>query len=471
MVALKIVVSSIILAFIFFLQSSCASRSYLPHAPHAQKLCEEEGLQFYCWLLGRPVQVVSQITILQGPGTDRELVVNALVPGHLRAGIIFWLKRADHYSVIKPANHRVFESENFELLTFRVHGQAHETLEMAVVSSRGELLDLRQMGFHKGKSRLRFVVASCMDDAYLEDGRKMWKQIESLIQDPIHPLDALFLIGDNAYVSASGKGSVGATPSRLIRRHIETRLALPLYRFRHLIPTYSVWDDNDYGLNNGDRTYRFREVSRDLFESLFALKGVWQENLYRFKRGPGVASVWITPLASFAFLDNRYFRTSAHEVAQSHFGSQQNNWLRDLLNPSDRPVALISGDQFFGGYHPFESFEGSHKKGFHRFLELVRESQAKVFFLSGDRHLTEIMKVESDLLGYETFEVTSSPMHGKVYPQSFKKYPNPRQLMGRSGVLNFADVRLESKGEALRVQIRVLGPTETLYETTLHLQK
>lgn len=55
------------------------------------------------------------------------------------------------------------------------------------------------------------------------------------------------------------------------------------------------------------------------------------------------------------FLDGRSFRTLHPEG--SHIGIDQEAWLLKNLIDETNPSILIKGDQFFGGYHSFESFE------------------------------------------------------------------------------------------------------------------
>lgn len=58
-------------------------------------------------------------------------------------------------------------------------------------------------------------------------------------------------------------------------------------------------------------------------------------------------------------------------------------------------------------------------------------------FLSGDRHVSEISRIEKSVLGAETIEVVSSPIHGNVYPNNWIDFPNKRQVAGVFGVHNY----------------------------------
>src|SRR5690606_32127208 len=134
----------------------------------------------------------------------------------------------------------------------------------------------------------------------------------------------------------------------------------------------------------------------------------------------------------------------------------QQAWLFTELAGST-PTWLISGDQFFGGYHAYESYEGRHPRSFQAFLRRLKSQSAPVVFLSGDRHLAEIMEIPESLLGFRTFEITTSPIHAKVYDDPWKEFPNPRQIEGVAGVLNYAILETDTTS-GFSVRVRLYGP-------------
>ena len=155
---------------------------------------------------------------------------------------------------------------------------------------------------------------------------------------------------------------------------------------------------------------------------------------------------------NFFLLDNRTYRTLDKKAdQQQHYGKAQLQWLWDNLAGKDYAL-LVGGDQFFGGYHRFESFEGNHRTAFARFLAKLKTLSSKVAFLSGDRHITEIMRIPDELLGYETYEFTASPIHAKLYPGNWDKIPNPRQIESHDMQHNFMLLELERLADGLRLQ-------------------
>ncbi|NCN41983.1 alkaline phosphatase family protein [bacterium] len=330
-------------------------------------------------------------------------------------------------------------------------------LSFHILDRKGQKLDTRTFSFlDPDKKSLKFVVASCMDDRLVDVQKEMWGRVKD--QDP----EALFLIGDNVYADAGVGDPSKITMKELERRYIETRQSLDLFRHKKLIPVFSTWDDHDFGQNNGGSDFKLKNEVSQLFLKFFPVR-----NYKDFSSsGPGVSS-WIQMKSLDLFLlDDRSFRTK-----DLHFGKKQEDWVLKNLNP-EKLTLLVSGDQWFGGYHSFESFEGNHKENFESFLARIKEKKAKVFFVSGDRHLTEIIKVPPSLLGQTTFELTSSGIHANMYPGAFKRDPNPNQLVGVDGKLNFAVIELKNEMARQRtIKVRSLGQgKKTLFKRTLKLK-
>ena len=84
---------------------------------------------------------------------------------------------------------------------------------------------------------------------------------------------------------------------------------------------------------------------------------------------------------------------------------------------------MIEGDEFFGAYQNFESFEGNHPRAFTRLLDEVKKARVPLFFVSGDRHLAQLQKLEPALIGYTAYELTTSAIHAKVFPGTLAKFP------------------------------------------------
>jgi alkaline phosphatase D len=242
-------------------------------------------------------------------------------------------------------------------------------------------------------------------------------------------------------------------------------------------------------MNDGDRTYPFRAQALEIHTAFFGSKSLPPI----VRPGPGAASLVRGFGQTFIFLDDRSFRSKnltpeicrklpSHSACkgkefvidreETHFGDEQERWLFTQLRASKGPIWLASGDQWFGAYHPFESFAGNHPKAFESFLRRLRPLGKKVLFLSGDRHLSEISRIEPSVLGYETFELTSSPIHARTFPSSWKEIPNPLQVNGIAENFNFLIVDSEAKEQELEARVKAIGlGGKVFFERQINLKK
>ena len=130
---------------------------------------------------------------------------------------------------------------------------------LRVRAATGEVLDERELRtLDPRRQAVRFVFGSCMADYFPQ--ADIWQQMVALRPDVI------FLIGDNAYAKAAQRS---VTPDFLWRRYAATRSSIALFRNRKLVPVVAVWDDNDYGMNDGDRSYDHKQEALSVFKAFF----------------------------------------------------------------------------------------------------------------------------------------------------------------------------------------------------------
>lgn len=368
--------------------------------------------------------------------------------------------------------------------------------EILLVDASGRYLDHRSFHtFRSSPEKFRFALISCTDDNLVQEQRSQWADVFS--QSP----DAIFAIGDNVYSDYRNGTYLGKNidPQTLWNRYAETRNSLAVFRQPRLTPILATWDDHDFGMNDGNETYPHIEKARETMQAFFPVLA----DAKMILDGPGVSRALKVGGQAFLLFDDRSFRSENeapsvcrknpnHELCRTkawsakpestHFGRIQEDWAFSLMKKHNGPIWLISGDQWFGDYHPFESFEGNHSANFSAFLkkleDTIRETaktgnHPALLFASGDRHLTEIMKVKPlPGLKYETYEFTSSGMHAKMFPGAWKEFPNPRQVAGESGVMNYSlfDTSLQLDG-VLHVKVQSRGLAgRVLYEKTFHLK-
>ena len=178
---------------------------------------------------------------------------------------------------------------------------------------------------------------------------------------------------------------------------------------------FGIWDDHDYGVNDGGKNYVKKKESRDILFEFLDVKpsnenwnheGAYQS--YTFgKTGQRIKLI---------LLDTRYFKDPIRRekgvyIADKNadlLGSVQWTWLENELKEKADLFIIANGTQVLPKEHRFEKW-ANYPTERNRFLELLSQLEVKTILLSGDRHIGEISKFQFQN-GREIMEVTSSGM-------------------------------------------------------------
>ncbi|MBX3034531.1 MAG: alkaline phosphatase D family protein [Bdellovibrionaceae bacterium] len=357
---------------------------------------------------------LSRWPIMQGPTDDESASFVLLIPH----GVEFALQAQDSRGGLLPLE--TLESwlvpgTNTRTLEVAVTGLAvGEDYTLSLTDANGDVFDerrFRALDIHRPEAR--FAVMSCMYDRFHSPG--MW---EALARENC---DFVVFLGDTCYADQSNpqrdEAGYGA-------RYAQTRQRLAWFRQPRLVPSYAVWDDHDFGGNNKNRHFPMKEFMRGMFRRFWGSRPnrAW---------GPafGAGSVLQAFGQRFYLMDDRTYRDRPYLSSGRHWGENQTDWLLDDLSRSDRPAWLMNGSQYFGGYLRKESFEYCQKEDFAALLPRLARVQAPVAFVSGDVHFSELMRIEPALLGYPTYEFTSSSIHSMTFPfHQHRHGRNPRRV-------------------------------------------
>lgn len=391
------------------------------------------------------------LPILQGATGADSVIFSAMAPKEIQYK--FFIVGWGDKKVILPgqALQTRFSTETASLWNIRFQGlKKSQDYRLFVVNENGELADWRNFKTFAGdEKQIRFVFGSCMDDFFQKEQLEVWQATASLKPD-------LYIMGgDNVYADKKdGKNRPIQSAEELWRRYAEARETFQIFRFENLTPVYAVWDDHDYGINSGDRTFPLRESARTIFNHFFPAP----HGFAKVSGGPGVSKLIPLGAHRFILLDNRYWRSAAagdFKSGEIYFGQEQLQWLRESLRGSGDFFWIVGGGQFLGYPHPFESYQNHYPKEHNEFVQILKGAKAPFVLLSGDRHMTEVMEIEKSLFGFQTFEFTSSPMFAKTYPGSLKEVHNPRRMRGLAadGTFNFMFFQAEARKHLGLVQM------------------
>ena len=178
-----------------------------------------------------------------------------------------------------------------------------------------------------------------------------------------------------------------------------------------------------------------------------------------FETGPGISKSLVVGDQKIVMLDNRFFRNKNKKLP--YIGTKQWQWLMTHIEGVSKNIWLAGGNQFFGGYRSRwgESFEGKYDDEFQLLIDKFADSNKAVAFLSGDIHATELMKIEENLLGYETIEFTTSGIVRKDFKKDYwKRRKNPRQIESYSAGPNYGivDSAIDKKN-SWQFRVQALG--------------
>lgn len=231
----------------------------------------------------------------------------------------------------------------------------------------------------------------------------------------------MVMLGDNVY------GDVSSAEMAELRAAYTALAAQPGFqRLRAEVPFLAVWDDHDYGVNDGGGDFPYRQQSETLFRQFWAppasggsagIGGLYQA--YHF--GPPGRRVQLI------LLDTRSFRSALKPTDQrgapgrerylpdadpnkTMLGEAQWQWLEARLRePADLRL-IVSSIQVLADSHGWERW-GNLPLERDRLFRLIGDTAAAgVVLISGDRHFGALYR-RADALPYPLYEMTASSLN------------------------------------------------------------
>ena len=236
--------------------------------------------------------------------------------------------------------------------------------------------------------------------------------------------EAMIWLGDNTYYREVDWNTVNG----LRHRWTHTRALPELQPILGSAHNYYIWDDHDFGPNDSDRSYRLRGEALENHVLFTA------NQTYGTLETPGAFSRFEWADVEFIMLDDRFYRspndTREDDPSKTMWGSEQFRWLQDVLLNSRAPFkVIINGNQVL---NPLVQYEGLARfrheyEALLNFLEKNRISG--VVFVSGDRHMTELIRIDREGL-YPLYDFTSSSLTAGIAAPRGPEVENPYRVQG-----------------------------------------
>ena len=261
-------------------------------------------------------------------------------------------------------------------------------------------------------------------------------------------LDLFMFIGDNVY----GDQEDGEL-DKLIRTYKQQYNNLE--NFLKNVSTEFIWDDHDFGINDGGSNYRYKDRAKELFLETWKIPsndprrlrdGLYFDKMIK-KNGLKVHLI---------FLDNRSFKSEwkltdefnkegkeryvkDFDPQKTLLGKKQWQWLKDKLNEDSDIKIILSSLQVLSLGHGWESWDKLPLER-ERLFNLIDESNvSNLFILSGDRHRGGFYRFKTND-NNEIYEFTSSSLNLPIPFNTEEK--GPLRIGSTYRKANFGVVRI-----------------------------
>ena len=306
------------------------------------------------------------------------------------------------------------------------------------------------------KNIFKISCGSCLTQ---EKDQPIWKSILK------EKSDVFIFMGDNVY----GDNKKNSNLNLLKKAYKKQKIKIPFKKLQETNEIFSIWDDHDYGKNDGGKEFENKKEAKELFLKFWDIPSDDErrnrEGLYFSKKRNTEIGV-----IQFIFLDTRYFRSALkptdkkwapkkekymadYNSKKTYLGDKQWNWLKRAFKEKSDIKILISSIQVLAEGHGFEKW-GNLPLEKKRLYNLIDENDInKLIILSGDRHRAGIYK-DRTKNGTELYELTSSSLNlaaGKLFKAVEEAGPNrigPTYLMENYGTLeinNDKNIKLSIK--------------------------
>jgi alkaline phosphatase D len=206
--------------------------------------------------------------------------------------------------------------------------------------------------------------------------------------------------GDNFYYREPDYTRTG-----MIHRNDHARAVKSMQPLLANVHHYAIWDDHDYGPNDSDRSFPLKQTSLEMF------KMYWGNPNYIFPN-EGITGKFQWADVEFFLMDDRWNKApnELNDPNKDYWGQKQMNWLLDALISSKASFkVIVNGGQVVSPAKVFENMANYEGERNQLLKELKNRNIPGVLFLTGDRHISDLNKLERPGT-YPLYDLTVSPM-------------------------------------------------------------
>ena len=291
----------------------------------------------------------------------------------------------------------------------------------------------------------KYALGSCLDQDYKQP---IWSSIKK------ENIDGFIFLGDNVY----GDQPSG-TLSKMKKAYQVQKTKLPNWLMNNEKEIQAIWDDHDYGINDGGKDYKLKKEAQKMFLKFWNISPSdprsIREGTY-FKKSKNIDGTGVEIIG----LDTRYFRSKLIGKKNAYkpnmlpkatiLGQEQWEWLERSMNQTNSSIIIIlSSIQVLATDHPYEKWANFPLER-KRLLNLISlaSNDKSIVVVSGDRHRAGIYKND------DFVEITASSLNK---PGS-KNSESDQLLIGSTfPETNYGILDIEPKKSKITVSIHNLN--------------
>lgn len=297
---------------------------------------------------------------------------------------------------------------------------------------------------------LKIALGSCFyvnEEQYDRPGKQYGTNYEIVQSIANQKPDLMLWLGDNTYLREADYGS----RTGIINRYTHTRSLKELQPLLASTHHYAIWDDHDYGPNDGDRGYTLKTYTKQAFSMFWGNPQPFdpEGNYTTFQWGD----------VQVFLLDNRTFRSpnKSKTGKRTILGEKQLQWLMDNLISSTATFKLIAiGGQFINPNAVYENYSTYAEERAEIIKRIGIEGIKGIVFLSGDRHYSELCRLDpfAHKLTYQIYELTCSPLTSGTFSPKSDADKNPFRIP-KTDIYehNFGMIEVHGKGNDRAIKL------------------
>ena len=295
-----------------------------------------------------------------------------------------------------------------------------------------------------------FLVGSCAyinDPVYDRPGTPYGKTTRTFELMGDSGADFMIWTGDNWYWREPDYDSI----SGLWYRPSHDRAIPEMQKLLGVMHHYATWDDHDYGPNDSNWSYEYKDTALDIF------KAYWGNHSYGERGNPGVYSKFYWGDAAFFLMDNHYYRDAAELDQDKHpektqWGRHQLEWLKQSLLAAKelkhfKFLFIATGNQMLQTQPLGEQYE-LYRREREELMNFIEENAITgVVFLTGDVHHSAMYRRQLGDRGPWIYEITSSPFSSGSWNVAASEKAGDPFLISDTLVGDQNFVRVDVRGE------------------------